>query len=554
MKIHDIVVVGAGLAGMRAALSAQSRCPHLDVAILSKVHPVRSHSVAAQGGINAALGENDSWEAHAFDTTKGGLYLGDQDAIEGMCREAPGDILDLERMGVIFSRNEQGRIAQRPFGGAGFPRTCYAADRTGHAILHAMYEQLLKQGIKVYEEWYVTALIEQEGACRGVIAWDLLRGGLHAFGSRAVILATGGSGRVFLTSTNAVINTGDGMALAYRAGAALEDMEFVQFHPTTLKDTGILITEGARGEGGHLLNTMGERFMKRYAPEQMELASRSTVSLAIGREILEGRDVDGCILLDLRHLGRTRILDRLPQIRELAREFAGVDPIESPIPVRPGAHYQMGGVSTNQWGDTEMPGLYAAGECACVSVHGANRLGGNSLLETIVFGRRAGSRAAAYAAELVPRAVSDVPLQAEQHRLARLMANGPGVRSWQVRDDLGKVMSVNLGLFRTKESMTEALAQIHVLKARAEQVFVQDRGKIFNSDLIQSLELGSLVEVADTIAASALAREESRGAHYRSDFPNRDDVRWLTHTLAHRAPDSPRLSYTPVTVTRFPPK
>lgn len=554
MKVHDILIVGAGLAGMRAAVAAQALYGHLDVAIISKVHPVRSHSVAAQGGINAALGDNDSWEAHAFDTTKGGIYLADQDAVEAMCREAPGDILDLERMGVIFSRDERGRIAQRPFGGAGFPRTCYAADRTGHALLHAMYEQLLKRGVKVYEEWYVTSLLVEEGACRGVIAWNLLRGSLHAVGAKAVILATGGCGRVFMTSTNAVINTGDGMALAYRAGVPLEDMEFVQFHPTTLKDTGILITEGARGEGGYLLNTLGERFMRAYAPEQMELAPRSTVSLAIGQEILEGRGVDGCILLDLRHLGRARILERLPQIRELAREFAGVDPIESPIPVRPGAHYQMGGIKTTIWGETEMPGLYAAGECACVSVHGANRLGGNSLLETIVFGRRAGTRAGDYVSSLGPKAVSDTALQEEERRLGRLMRNSPGLRAWQVRDELGTLLSQNLGIFRTKESMLKAQSDLRQLKARAARVYIEDRGKVFNSDLIQALELDSLAEIAETIVSGAIAREESRGAHYRSDFPKRDDVHWLTHTLAHRTPDGPRLSHSPVTITRFPPK
>jgi succinate dehydrogenase / fumarate reductase flavoprotein subunit len=551
MRVHDILIVGAGLAGMRAALAAPS---HLDVALLSKVHPVRSHSVAAQGGINAALGENDSWEAHAFDTTKGGLYLGDQDAIEAMCREAAGDILDLERMGVIFSRDEQGRIAQRPFGGAGFPRTCYAADRTGHAILHAMYEQLLKRQAFVYEEWYVTSLIVEDGVCRGVVAWDLLKGGLHAIGAKAVILATGGSGRVFLTSTNAVINTGDGMALAYRAGAPLEDMEFVQFHPTTLKDTGILITEGARGEGGYLLNTLGDRFMKAYAPEQMELATRSTVSLAIGQEITEGRGVDGCVLLDLRHLGRARILERLPQIRELAIEFAGVDPIESPIPVRPGAHYQMGGVRTTQWGETEMPGLYAAGECACVSVHGANRLGGNSLLETVVFGRRAGGHAADYVREGAPRALSDAALRSEEARVKRLMANKGTERAWQIRDELGGTMAFNLGIFRTQKSMTEAFEKVRELMERAPHVFVQDRGKVFNTDLIQALELQCLLEVAETIVAGALAREESRGSHYRSEFPRRDDTNWLKHTLAYRTPDGPSLRYAPVTITRFPPK
>ncbi len=554
MKVHDMVIVGAGLAGMRAAVAAKTHRPNLDIAVLSKVHPVRSHSVAAQGGINAALGENDSWEAHAFDTTKGSLYLGDQDAIEAMCREAPSDILDLERMGVIFSRDERGHIAQRPFGGAGFPRTCYAADRTGHAILHAMYEQLLKHGIKVYEEWYVTSLIVENGTCGGVIAWDLVHGGLHALGATAVVLATGGSGRVFLTSTNAVISTGDGMALAYRAGVPLEDMEFVQFHPTTLKDTGILITEGARGEGGHLLNTLGERFMTRYAPDQMELAPRSTVSLAIGREILEGRGIEGCILLDLRHLGSARILERLPQIRELAREFAGVDPIESPIPVRPGAHYQMGGIRCTQWGETDMPGLYAAGECACVSVHGANRLGGNSLLETIVFGRRTGLRAAEYLADQSPKIVPEGPFRAEEARIAALMANAPGIRAWQVRDELGRIMSTNLGIFRTRESMSSAYDEVRKLRNKAHKVFVQDRGYVFNSDFIQALEVGSLIDVAETIVAGALGRQESRGAHYRSDFPARDDTNWLKHTLAVRTPDGPRLNYVPVTITRFPPK
>ncbi len=551
MKLHDILIVGAGLAGMRAAIAAPA---NLDVAVVSKVHPVRSHSVAAQGGINAALGENDSWEAHAFDTTKGGLYLGDQDAIEAMCREAPGDILELERMGVIFSRDARGRIAQRPFGGAGFPRTCYAADRTGHAILHAMYEQLLKRRLFVYEEWYVTSLIVEDGVCRGVVAWDLIRGGLRPIGARAVILATGGSGRVFLTSTNAVINTGDGMALGYRAGAPLEDMEFVQFHPTTLKDTGILITEGARGEGGYLLNTLGERFMKRYAPEQMELATRSTVSLAIGQEILEGRGVDGCVLLDLRHLGRKRILERLPQIHELSVEFAGLDPIETPIPVRPGAHYQMGGVRTNQWGETEIPGLLAAGECACVSVHGANRLGGNSLLETIVFGRRAGVRAGQYAGEAAPRAVPESVFRAEEARLRSLLSNEGTERAWQIREELGKVMSLNLGIFRTRESMTSAIEAVRKLKERAACVTLQDKGRVFNTDLIQALELQCLVEVAETVAVGALAREESRGAHYRSDFPKRDDVNWLKHSIAKRTPDGPVLSHLPVTITRFQPK
>lgn len=549
--VHDILIVGAGLAGMRAALAAPT---NLDVALISKVHPVRSHSVAAQGGINAALGESDSWEAHAFDTAKGGLYLGDQDAIEAMCREAPGEILELERMGVIFSRDAHGRIAQRPFGGAGFPRTCYAADRTGHALLHALYEQILKRRTTVYEEWYVTALVVEAGVCRGVIAWDLVHGGLRMLQAKAVILATGGSGRVFLTSTNAVINTGDGMALAYRAGAPLMDMEFVQFHPTTLKDTGILITEGARGEGGYLLNTLGERFLKRYAPEQMELATRSTVSLAIGQEILEGRGVDGCVLLDLRHLGRDKILERLPQIRQIAMEFAGLDPVETPIPIRPGAHYQMGGVRANQWGETAIAGLFAAGECACVSVHGANRLGGNSLLETIVFGRRAGTKAGEYAGTVGHETPAPQHLADEEARVERLLSQSGGERAWQVRQELGEALSTNLGIFRTKESMTVAGGKVRELQQRAAAVTVQDKGRVFNTDLIQALELQCLADLAETIVSGALAREESRGAHYRADFPTRNDAAWLRHTVAHRGPDGVQVSYAPVTVTRFTPK
>ncbi len=550
MISHDILIVGAGLAGMRAAIAVP---PDVDVALLSKVHPVRSHSVAAQGGINAAIGEQDSWEAHAYDTAKGGLYLGDQDAIEAMCREAPQDILELERMGVIFSRTPEGRIAQRPFGGAGFPRTCYAADRTGHALLHAMYEQLLKRRCRVYEEWYVTALLVEQGRCCGVVAWDLVHGGLHAMRAKAVILATGGSGRVFSTSTNAVINTGDGMALAYQAGLPLQDMEFVQFHPTTLKDTGILITEGARGEGAYLLNTLGERFMKRYAPEQLELATRSTVSLAIGQEIQEGRGVDGCVLLDLRHLGRGRILERLPQIRELSLEFAGLDPIETPIPIRPGAHYQMGGVKANSWGETDLAGLFAAGECACLSVHGANRLGGNSLLETIVFGRRAGSRAAESIRHCDHQPIPEQILRNQEQRLKTILTAPGPERAWQIRDDLGKTMSLNLGIFRTQQSMRETVTALQALKIRADQMCVQDKGQIFNTDLIQALEVQCLLEIALTIAVSALGREESRGAHYRADFPSRNDAAWLRHTLSRRGPDGPLLTYSPVTITRFPP-
>jgi succinate dehydrogenase / fumarate reductase flavoprotein subunit len=550
IRTHDILIVGAGLAGMRAAVAA---APGLDVAIISKVHPVRSHSVAAQGGINAAISPKDSWEAHAFDTAKGSGYLGDQNAIEVMCQEGPADILELERLGAIFSRNEQGEIAQRPFGGAGYPRTCYAADRTGHALLHAMYEQLLKKGVFVYEEWYVVSLIVEDRVCKGVIAMDVLRGELHAIGAKAVIFATGGYGRVYSSSTNAVINTGDGMSMAYRAGAPLMDMEFVQFHPTTLRETGILITEGARGEGGYLLNTLGDRFMSRYDPQRMELATRDFISRCEQQEIEEGRGVNGCVLLDLRHLGKKKIMERLPQIRELAISFVGVDPIESPIPVRPGAHYSMGGIRTNAWCETELSGFYAAGECACVSVHGANRLGGNSLLETIVFGRRAGVRASEYVRTVKSVAMSSAPLQAEQKKVERLLKHKNGERIGSLREELGAAMTDHLGIFRERERMQQALQRIRDVRQRYENVYLDDQGKVFNTELTNALELGSLIDLAETIVVGAIAREESRGSHYRTDFPNRNDAVWLKHTLAYCTESGPRLEYAPVTITRFPP-
>lgn len=548
---HDILIVGAGLAGMRAAVAA---APGLDIAILSKVHPVRSHSVAAQGGINAALNPNDSWESHALDTAKGSYYLGDQDAIEVMCREGPGEIMEMERMGAIFSRDAEGRIAQRPFGGAGYPRTCYAADRTGLALLHAMYEQLLRKGVYVYEEWFVVSLIVEDKVCRGVLAMDTLRGELHAIGARAVIFATGGSGRVYSSSTNAVINTGDGMSMAYRAGVPLMDMEFVQFHPTTLRETGILITEGARGEGGYLLNTLGDRFMSRYDPDRMELATRDFVSRCEQQEIDEGRGVNGCVLLDLRHLGRKKIIERLPQIRELAISFVGVDPIESPIPVRPGAHYSMGGIRTNSWCETELAGFYAAGECACVSIHGANRLGGNSLLETIVFGKRAGIRTSEYVHTAPPpRPASDALCEAEE-KIQRLLRRKGGERIGPLHEALGAVMSESLGILRTRENMERAYQKVREIRERYGFIYLQDQGRVMNTELVNALELDSMIDLAETIVAGAIARKESRGSHYRTDFPGRDDSGWLKHTLAYWGDSGPRLEYADVTITRFFPK
>ncbi len=551
MMKFDVIIIGGGLAGMRAAVAIPPDC---SVALFSKVHPVRSHSVAAEGGINAALGPDDSWEAHAFDTVKGSDYLGDQDAIDILCREGPEQIGELERMGALFSRDEQGRIAQRPFGGAGYPRTCYTEDRTGHALVHVLYEQLLKRAPTVFEEWYVTSLVVDDGVCRGVIALDVVNGGLHAFAAKSVILATGGYGRVYAVSTNAMINTGDGMSMAYRAGAPLMDMEFVQFHPTTLKRTGILLSEAARGEGGYLINGEGERFMQRYAPHSLELASRDVVSRAEQQEIEEGRGLDGCVLLDVRHLGRERILERLPQIRELALTYIGVDMIEAPVPITPGVHYSMGGVKTNTWCETEIEGLYAAGECACLSVHGANRLGGNALLETIVFGRRAGLRAAERAATLPAPRLAESVIEPDRRRLARFFEPGQTLPAWTLREEIGQVMSRQIGIFRTKERLEEGRRQLIDLRRRAATVGVRDRSAIFNTELVGAFELLSVLNLAETIVEGALAREESRGAHSRLDFPHRDDTHWLKHTLAYRTATGPRLDYAPVTITRYRPQ
>src|SRR5947199_1974181 len=428
--LHDVVVVGAGCAGMRAAIEAFDA--GADVALLSKIHPVRSHSGAAEGGINAALGNasDDDPEKHAFDTVKGSDYLGDQDAIEILCDEAPADVYQLEQWGAVFSRTEDGRIAQRPFGAAGEPRTAYAADITGHVLIHVLYEQVMKRDVPTYEEFFAWKLVVDDGRCQGVIAWDLVNGGLKSIGAKTVVIATGGAGRLYTGTTNAYACTGDGMAIALRVGVPLKDMEMMQFHPTTLSPTGVLITEGTRGEGAYLLNSEGERFLKRYAPNAMELASRDVISLAEQTAIDEGAGINGNVILDLRHLGAEKILERLHGTRELSMTFAGVDPIYDPIPVRPGAHYHMGGVDTDNWGRTSLEGLYAAGECACVSVHGANRLGGNALMETITFGKRAGAHAAEWA---LTHTTVEVPESAEadaRTELLELLDRHEGERPW----------------------------------------------------------------------------------------------------------------------------
>src|SRR6476469_2460686 len=550
---HDVVVVGAGLAGMRAAIEAKRA--GADVAIISKLHPTRSHSGSAEGGINAALGNasEDSPEIHTFDTVKGSDYLGDQDAIEIMCREAPGDIYELEHMGAIFSRFPDGRIAQRPFGAAGSPRTVYSADITGHVLIHVLYEQLLKYEVPVYEEFFALDLALEGDRCVGVLAWDIVSGGVHGISAHNTILATGGVGRMYYGTTNAYACTGDGMSMAWRAGVPLKDMECMQFHPTTLKSNGVLITEGCRGEGAYLRNSNGDRFMAEAAPNAMELASRDVVSRAETREIEAGRGVDGCVLLDLTHLGAKKIHTKLPGSRELAMDYAGVDPILEPIPVRPGAHYHMGGVDADVHGRTIMPGLYAAGECACVSVHGANRLGGNSLLETVVFGRRSGAAAAQDVRRNGMGGVfSPSAVKVTERGIQRMLDVREGERPYVLRQELADAMYDNAGIFRTAEGLELCKQRVTELRERYQRgVVVHDKGHTFNSDLIQAIELGAMLEMADCLVTGAIAREERRGAHSRLDFPERDDERWLRHTLATYDEGQVQLEYRPVTITEY---
>jgi succinate dehydrogenase / fumarate reductase, flavoprotein subunit len=540
---------------MRAAIEAFDQ--GADVALISKIHPTRSHSGAAEGGINAALGNasEDDPEKHAFDTVKGADYLGDQDAIQVLCDEAPEDVYQLERWGAVFSRTEDGRIAQRPFGAAGEPRTAYAADITGHVLVHVLYEQVMKREIPAYEEFFAWKLVVDDDRCQGVMCWDIVNGGLKTIGAKTVILATGGAGRLYAGTTNAYACTGDGMALALRVGVALKDMEMMQFHPTTLAPTGVLITEGCRGEGAYLLNSEGDRFLKRYAPNAMELASRDVISRAEQTEIDEGRGVDGNVLLDLRHLGAERIIERLHGTRELSMVFAGVDPIHEPIPVRPGAHYHMGGVDTDLDGLTSLTGLYAAGEVACVSVHGANRLGGNALMETITFGKRAGAHAADWALTHTTVAVPPSVEADAERELKALLDRTDGERPWAIRDQLAETMHENFGVFRRESEMQEQGELVASMRERYERVIVDDKGTLFNNDLTQALELGFLLELADCMIVSGLARKESRGAHARPyDFPDRDDENYMRHTLVTWEDGEPKLEWKPVTVTKWQPE
>jgi succinate dehydrogenase / fumarate reductase, flavoprotein subunit len=551
---HDVVVLGAGLAGMRAALEAARH--GVNVAVVSKVHPVRSHSGAAQGGINAALDPGDSWEIHAFDTIKGSDYLADQDAVEIMCREAPQDIIELEHMGVIFYRDDEGKLGTRAFGGASKARTYFVGDITGQAMLYTLYDQILKAGAKVYEEWFATALYMVDGACRGAAAIDMMSGELNLLRAKAVIVASGGMGRVYEPSTNALICTGDGIALAYRAGAPLMDMEMVQYHPTTLKGSGFLMTEAARGEGAYLLNKDGERFMQRYAPKMMELASRDVVSRAETIEIAEGRGIDGNVLLDLRHLGRDVIMSKLPQIHEIALDFLDIDMVTTPVPVRPGMHYIMGGIKTDSNGATRVPGLYAAGECACISVHGGNRLGANSLLDTLVFGRRSAGAAADYIKDVAAVASGDDFLSTEQRRIAALMTRPyTGETHARLRLELGMLMDAKVGVYRDEAGLNEALAGVQSLRRRYQSVAVGDKSRVYNQALTFVLELGYMLDCAETTIYSAITRRESRGAQSRTDYPARNDAEWLKHVCVHYADGAPpHIDYLPVTITKWPPQ
>ena len=592
MHEHDVVVVGAGGAGLRAAIAAQEA--GADVAIVSKLHPVRSHTGAAEGGINAALRDADSWEDHAYDTMKGSDYLADAPAVEALCQESPEEVIQLEHWGMPFSREDDGRVSQRPFGGLSFPRTTYAGAETGHQMLHTMYEQVVKRGITVYDEWHVMDLVvtdepdPADRTCHGVVAYDIQTGEVNGFrADGGVILATGGMGQVFDHTTNAVANTGDGVAMAYRAGVPMEDMEFIQFHPTTLPSTGVLISEGVRGEGGILYNSEGERFMfeRGYANNDGELASRDVVSRAELTEVNEGRGIeDEYVHLDMRHLGEERILDRLENILHLAEDFEGADGLTEPMPVKPGQHYAMGGIETNEHGETVVDGLYAAGECACASVHGANRLGGNALPELIVFGKRAGYHAAGkemgeaeiptgktgewepadYEFEISvgevggrgPAAADGGAVATDAEALLRTaverardrvetLLSRTGRNHAEIRSTVQETMTANVNVFREEDRLEETLSDLREAREAYQEVAVSDPSRTFNTDLIHTMETRNILDIAEALTMGALARREFRGAHWRKEHQERKDESWLKHTLVSWNGGEPELWYKP---------
>lgn len=573
---HDLIIVGAGLAGLRAAVETSG---DYDVAVISKLFPTRSHSGAAQGGIAAALGneEKDTIDWHIFDTVKGSDYLGDQDAIYKMCNEAPDAIYELEHLGVPFSRTKEGKIAQRKFGGhtkeitnengntkrVPVLRACYSADRTGHVILHTLYEQCVKRNVHFYSEYFVLSLIMDEGICKGLTALDLRYGEIHTFHSKAVMFGTGGYGRAYRVTSNAYANSGDGVAIAFRAGIPLEDMEFVQFHPTGLYPLGILVTEGARGEGGYLKNKDGERFMKNYAPTVMELAPRDMVTRSIQTEINEGRGIDGkdYVNLDLTHIGADNLKERLPEITGFAKTYAGIDAVTQPIPILPTAHYSMGGIPTNINGNvladekgTIVHGFYAAGECSCISVHGANRLGTNSLLDAVVHGRRTGKTILKYLrdAELLP--LPKNPEEKDREVFSHLYSTASGENADKIRLRLKEQMTLKCGVFRNENDLKEMLDIVHELEERYKNIHLSHKGKIFNTELMEILELRNLLEFSDVIVTGALERKECRGAHWRTDHQKRDDTNWLKHTFAYKTEKGIELKYKPVTILNHQPQ
>jgi succinate dehydrogenase / fumarate reductase flavoprotein subunit len=560
MPEQDVLIIGAGLAGQRAAIAAAET--GASVAILSKVHPVRSHSVAAAGGINAAINPADDWRSHAYDTVKGSDFLGDQDAIEAMCREAPAEVMWLEHAGVTFHRNEKGEMDLRAFGGASMKRTAYVADITGQALLHVLYEQLMKyhEVIDRYEEWFVTSLIVNgDGHCIGAVARDVRDGHMETFAAKSVILASGGAGQCFSPTTNALICTGDGIAQAYQAGAPLMDMEMIQYHPTTLAENGFLITEGARGEGAHLLNSEGERFMEKYAPNKMELASRDVVSRAEQTEINEGRGVgpDGRgIYLDITVVPRKRTLEALREIVNIGKDFAGVDITREPIVIQPGMHYIMGGVKTDIHGATPVPGLYAAGEVACVSVHGGNRLGANSLLDTLIFGRRSGEHAGRRALEMPLLGVSSEPLERDRAMIEEILARPKtGRRISEIKRELGETMNRYAAVYRDEAGLQTALEIVRRLKEEANHAWVDDKGTVFNQDVLGAIELDYMLDCSEAIVMASLERRESRGAQFRTDYPERNDEEWLKHIdVSRNGGEEPHISYSPVTITPWQPE
>ena len=560
MIFHDVLVIGGGLAGLRAAIAAAEK--KTDVGIVTKLYPPRSHSGQAQGGINAALANNpkaadDTPEKHGFDTIKGSDYLADQESSIFMTEQAPEAIFEIEHWGCPFSRTEEGKIAQRPFGGAGYPRTCYGTDKTGHYLLQTLFEQTIKHDVKTYNEWVVIALVKDADACCGVITLNMHSGEVQAIGANAVIFGTGGSARMYGNTTNALTSTAFGVAIPYWAGVPLKDMEFVQFHPTSLYPSNILMTEGCRGEGGIMVNNKGERFMSKYAPKAMELGPRDIVARGVMTEILEGRGFEeSYVHLDLTHLGKAKIMERLPGIREITLDFNGLDPIKDPIPIQPGTHYCMGGIDSSIDGSTPLTGFYAAGECACVSIHGANRLGGNSLLDGVVFGKRAGAAAADYVKDKPkqPRKEAlDRTLKKEREMLDRMQKANGTENPYSLNAELSKLMPLKAGLFRDEKLMSSGLEEIKALKERFKKIRPVVPGSSFNFDKIWTLEIKGNLDVAEALMAGGLARKESRGGHYRTDFDKRDDKNFLKHTIVTYTPEGPKLSYSDVQITKYQP-